>query len=528
MRPTKGCYVVAPVHWAVASTEKKGGIPVTAAAVSFQNKHSPYKQREMRSQKLRSMSAEDLLQKPVGDALDLEEAFMFNPDMKEINSSLGQQGPSSTYPIPWDNVPISDLRRPKDGSLCLPHSSVLPKKYCAMLNKHISNGGSLGGKLEIHESGVGKITYQWRTPAMRKAQHELFSTPGNKIAPGDSRIMNQVKVPLLQVPHVMMMSPLPLHLTLGLVTDEYTKIVETLRDLEQPSEEKKKLLDEADEHHLFVELLHKDIEHFQQAITDIEDRLVWLNKAYPQALIKVDKKYALQSDEARLVQQCVQECIKKLAATKTQKKKHDKEFKKAEEKAKEVRAEADKVRGKMELQFNKILYDAGVRGPCVWSSSYVGNDCHKLLELKLRREVCALLLDRVNVLPQKRDEALTLRALYWISLKKLWQCYTLYSRGVYLTDKDLTILQLRCWSRGCWRPTHFPKRNITPKEHILYFITPCYAVAHRTVGGHGEHGAEACHRVVNSIKRKTACKYPNQTLRSISRVLQVKQHVSTA
>ena len=162
----------------------------------------------------------------------------------------------------------------------------------------------------------------------------------------------------------------------------------------------------------------------------------------------------------------------------------------------------------------------------MWNSFYVGNDCHKLLQLMVRKQVCALFLNSECIQPQKLQEAQMLHSLYATSLKKLWECYTLYSRAMYLTDKDLTILQLRCWSRGCWRPTHFPKRNVTPKEHVLSFILPCYAVVHRTVGGHGEHGAEASHRLVNEIKRKSASKYPNQTLKSISKQLQVRQHTS--
>ena len=163
----------------------------------------------------------------------------------------------------------------------------------------------------------------------------------------------------------------------------------------------------------------------------------------------------------------------------------------------------------------------------MWNSSYVGNDCHKLLKSSLRNDICALMQDKSRVQPQKWSEAQRLCPLFDTSLKKLWQCYTMYSRGMYFTDHDLTILQLRCWSRGCWRPTHFPSRSVTPKEHVLSFVTPIYAVVHRTVGGHGEHGAESSHRIVNELKRKTACKYPSQNLKCISSRLQVKQHVVT-
>ena len=340
----------------------KGGKRVTDETVEFQQEHSPREEREEALKKFHDMSAQELVRGPLPAALDLPEAFMFNPDMKEINSSMGQQGPSSTYPIPWDDAPISDLKRPKDGSKCVPHAPVLPAKYSKMMRAYKEKGGTLGGELQTTEE-VGFLTYKWRTPEMRKAQHEKFNMPGNNIAASDHTIMNQVNEPLLNVPHVLMISPLVLHMTLGLVTDEITKMLTTIRDLEQPTPERIKILQEADDYLQLVAVANQEVQQHQHNIHEVEERLAWLQQAYPQALIKEGRRYLLQSEEARAVQHNWAMCTKFVADAGRQMRKAEKEVKALVEKEKEVRADADKVRGELEQEFNKLLYNAGVRGP---------------------------------------------------------------------------------------------------------------------------------------------------------------------
>jgi hypothetical protein len=70
-----------------------------------------------------------------------------------------------------------------------------------------------------------------------------------------------------------------------------------------------------------------------------------------------------------------------------------------------------------------------------------------------------------------------------------------------LKDAEIQLLYDQAKELGIIYPTNYPKRNITPKLHVLIYHIPAIAKQYKTVGLLGEHSIESTHREFNQYDR---------------------------
>lgn len=165
------------------------------------------------------------------------------------------------------------------------------------------------------------------------------------------------------------------------------------------------------------------------------------------------------------------------------------------------------LQGPFQKRFEYTLQKMSLKRQVYHKGALVGNDVNKLLQKEnIRQLVRVFKLTSIEMMDGSTkcySDTATMNRIATL-LYKLRNCYQLYSISRPLCRHEVSFLNVRCASLGCWFPTTFTSSSLIRKFHVLTHHVPEKAKRKQTVGMEAEHCSESIHPVVNKLNRTFA------------------------